>query len=288
MNELATQTTQLPNNIEDLAKFALVGREKLAAVRAEINAIKKVGLAKEVLEQKRSEAQEIAELVTLSEVKIGKMLKEIPKATPNNNPHHEIRTDAELVKPKAEVIKEIGIKPDTAERFQRMAENEDVVMEAIEDAKRNDDIVSRSAVLKKITDKKLQPLRELKNREVTEAKKRHADFEDRKTESVVSFADITQDKEDINTLSVEFMIKVSKILTSIFAMHISGKTDEEMDSLVESEKDVQFTLGNLMAAEKALSMIRTALERRMENGNDTRTCQGTHSGSRKSAINNWN
>ena len=127
MNDIITTTTQLPENLPDLARFALVGREKLTAVRAEINAIKKVGLAKDVLEQKKAEAQEIAELVTLSEVKIGAMLREIPKATTNHKKADlENRTDADFLKPKREVIAEIGIKPDTAERFQKMAEHEEM------------------------------------------------------------------------------------------------------------------------------------------------------------------
>lgn len=41
MNEIVTNTANLPANIEDLSKFVLVGREKLTAVRAEIRAIKR-------------------------------------------------------------------------------------------------------------------------------------------------------------------------------------------------------------------------------------------------------
>ena len=273
MNELQTQTTQLPDTIEDLARFALVGREKLAAVRAEINAIKKVGLAKEVLEQKRSEAQEIAELVTLSEVKIGKMLKEIPKASGGDRRSEDFKNDnsVEFENPKSEVLKEIGIPQKTAERFQKMADNEDIVQEAIEEARKNDDIVSRSAVLRKITETKLKPLREAKNHEVIEAKKRHEDFEERKSESIVSFSDIAQDKEDRSVLSEEFMSQVSKALTSIFAMNVTGRADEELDDLVSSEPDPDFMSGNISAAVRSLSIIREALERRMTNGNHTGT-----------------
>ena len=141
--------------MEEISKFVLVGREKLAAVRAEINAIKKVGLAKEVLEQKKTEAQEIAELVTLAEVKIGSMLKEIPKAA--GRPEKIIDSTVENLsrpKPKAEVLEEMGIPQKTAERYQIMAEHEDIVMEAIAEARENDDIISRSAVLKKIDESK--------------------------------------------------------------------------------------------------------------------------------------
>lgn len=154
MNDLSITETQLPQTLPELAKFALVGREKLSAVRAEIRAIQKVGLAKEVLEQKREEAQEIAELVTLSEMQIGKMMKEIPKATPNNNPHHENRPDTNFVKPKSEVVRELGFSKDQTAQFQQMADHEEVVHEAIAEAREKNDIISRNAVMKKIEEHK--------------------------------------------------------------------------------------------------------------------------------------
>ena len=52
------QNQNLPNTIEDLAKFVLVGREKLTAVRANIRAIDKLQLAEDVREQKKEEEKE--------------------------------------------------------------------------------------------------------------------------------------------------------------------------------------------------------------------------------------
>ena len=150
--------TELPATMDDLAKFALIGRDKLQAVRAEIAAIEKVGLASEVLEQKRAEAQEIAELVTLSEVRMGEMLSEIPKASGGNHGNQytggKTRTDAEFGKPKSQVLKELHIGQDTAERYQQMAAHPEIVEQAIQEARENDDIVSRAAVLRKIKESK--------------------------------------------------------------------------------------------------------------------------------------
>lgn len=158
MNELTVRQESLPATLPELANFVLIGREKLASVRAEIRAIQNVGLAKEVLEQKRAEAQEIAELVTLSEVKIGAMLKEIPKATTNHKSQSlENRSESNFLKPKNETIKELGFSKDQVSQFQRMASHEDIVHEAIAEAKENDDIVSRAAVLKKIADSTPKP-----------------------------------------------------------------------------------------------------------------------------------
>ena len=39
-NSLVIASSNIPSTIEDISRFVLVGREKLTAVRAEINAIK--------------------------------------------------------------------------------------------------------------------------------------------------------------------------------------------------------------------------------------------------------
>lgn len=79
-NAIVLKKENLPDNIEDLAKFILVGREKLVSVRAAIRAIDKLELAEEVREQKREEAQMLAEALIDAEVRIGDLLKTIPKA----------------------------------------------------------------------------------------------------------------------------------------------------------------------------------------------------------------
>ena len=168
MNELSVLQNNLPDSIEDLSKFVLIGREKLKAVKAEISAIQKLGLAKEVYEQKKSEAQEIAETVTLAEMRTGELLRQIPKATPNNNKFHESCTGATLVKPKEQVIKELGFEKTQAHRMEQLAENPEIVKQAIQEARNNDDIVSRSFVLGKIKQEK-------KKTEVEQAEKKVAD-----------------------------------------------------------------------------------------------------------------
>lgn len=152
MNELEVRHDNLPSTLPELSQFVLIGREKLASVRAEIRAIQKVGLAKEVLEQKRAEAQEIAELVTLSEVQLGRMLKEIPKSDGGRPQKNSSSASDEFLKTKSETIAELGFNRQQVSQFQRMADHEDVVHAAIAEAKENDDIVSRSAVMKKIAE----------------------------------------------------------------------------------------------------------------------------------------
>ena len=152
--DVVITSNNLPATLPELSKFVLVGREKLVAVRAEIRAIDKVGLAKEVREQKLAEAQDIADAVLDAEVRIGELVAQVPKATPNNNPYHENRTNAKLVKPKKQVLKEAGIKKDTAHRFEQLAKHPEAVEKVKAEAREHDDIVSRSAVFKKIEEEK--------------------------------------------------------------------------------------------------------------------------------------
>ena len=95
---------ELPANIEDLSRFVLIGREKLVAVRAEIRAIEKVGLAHAVREQKLKEAQAISEAVLDAEVRIGQLMRDIPKSKGNQHTKVLIDSGVEKQKAKAEAI----------------------------------------------------------------------------------------------------------------------------------------------------------------------------------------
>ena len=162
MNEVAVRPEyELPATLEDLSRFVLVGREKLVSVRAEIRAIDKVGLAKSVREQKLQEAQAISEAVLDAEVKIGELMRDVPKATKGAGgnryqqaPDRENDSGVDFSKSKSSVIREAGFTPKQAERFQQLAANPEIVEEAKAEARENEDIVSRSSVLKKIKENK--------------------------------------------------------------------------------------------------------------------------------------
>jgi N6-adenosine-specific RNA methylase IME4 len=152
MNELATHQNGLPTTIEDLTRFVLIVREKLIAVRAEIRAIDKLGIAEGVRKQKLEEAQMISEAVLDAETKIGTLTVQIPKASGKRTdikpPDSGVaRLDA---KPKSEIIRNLGFTPKQVERFETLAKNPEIVEQAKAEARENDDIVSRSFVLEKI------------------------------------------------------------------------------------------------------------------------------------------
>jgi N6-adenosine-specific RNA methylase IME4 len=155
MNKLSTAVKpQLPTKIEDLSKFVLVGREKLVAVRAEIRAIEKIGFAKEVRDQKNEEAQLLAGALLEAEARIGKILKLLPTA-------QGIRTDikntsshrCEEVKPKQQIIKEMGFKKDQVSRFETLAENSDIIEQVKAEAIENDVLPTRREVLRQVKEK---------------------------------------------------------------------------------------------------------------------------------------
>ena len=160
MQNLVTVQNNLPTTIDDLTKFVLVGREKLVAVRAEIRAIDKVGLAREVREQKLVEAQDIADAVLDAEMKIGELMAAVPKQT-NNNPTGKNQygvgqsdTAVVLTKSKADIIRDAGFTPKQVQRFQTMAAHPEIVEQAKAEARENDDIVSRAAVFDKLRNQK--------------------------------------------------------------------------------------------------------------------------------------
>lgn len=151
MNQLSVKTDNLPTNVEDLSKFVLVGREKLVAVRAEIRAISKVGLAEKVRRQKLEEAQAISEAVLDAEVKIGELMAQVPKRQGfASTIHNSGVTNAT----KTDVIENMGFTPMQVSRFETLAKNQDIVEQAKAEARGKDEVVSRSHVLNMVKSKK--------------------------------------------------------------------------------------------------------------------------------------
>ena len=138
------KNANLPDKMEDLSKFILIGREKLIAVRAEIRAIKKLNLAQEIHKQKQEETVMLAEALLDAEEKLGQLIKEIPKAVNQ----HKCATDSGVdSKPKKEVVADLGFSEKQAERFETLAENPDIVEFVKAEARENDDIPTRARVL---------------------------------------------------------------------------------------------------------------------------------------------
>jgi len=148
MNDLIIQTVNLPDKIEDLSRFVLVGREKLIAVKAEIRAIEKLHTAQEVRDQKRAEAKMIGEAVLDAEVRLGELFKEIPTKQGQRTDMELVpRNEYKLYKNKKETINDLGFSQPTAQRLETLADNQDLVEYVKAEARENDDIPTRKRVL---------------------------------------------------------------------------------------------------------------------------------------------
>lgn len=232
MNDLTTTTTQLPSNIPELSKFVLVGRDKLKAVRAEIHAIDKVGLAQEVREQKLHEAQEIAEVVTDAECRLGELLKEIPK---NNvgRPTKNIVPQFDNLPNKSEVIKESGISQKQAEHFQIMASHPESVARAKERARQEGEVLSRSAVIEQVN--RDYPKPKTARQEAEEARERHAEFQKAKEdgETVISLQDMRSDAYDVKTIGRDFYSQILSATQKVYGLSLF-KTQSDIDAVVKT------------------------------------------------------
>lgn len=171
--EIQKVVTGLPSKLEDLAQFVLIGRDKLAMVRAGIKALDKLDVANDVREQKKEEAQMLAEALMDAEVRIGEILLAMPKASGKNNQYvqEKVKNDTTVdfqstpkpelkpIQTKSEAIKSLGFDNKQAERFQTLAKNKDIVEQVKQEARDNDDLATRTAVLKAVKEQE-----QIKNR----------------------------------------------------------------------------------------------------------------------------
>ena len=144
----------LPVRLKDLRKFVLIGREKLIAVRAEMRAIDKLGIATVVKDQKRGEAEDLAEALLDAEVRIGELLLEIPKNKSFRGNQYRQNTTGGIL-PKSDEIKNQGFTNTQSHRYQQLAQNQDLVEIAKATARKNEDLVTRSEVLRLASARKI-------------------------------------------------------------------------------------------------------------------------------------
>lgn len=146
----------LPTKLEELAKFVLIGRDKLDIVKSQIRAIDKLELVTGVREQKKEEAQMLAEALLDAEVRIGEILNAMPKATKGNQYTGKMVVDSGVhnQKPKLEAAQELGFDAKQVQRFQTLAANKDLVEQIKQEARDADDLPTRTAVLQAVKIKK--------------------------------------------------------------------------------------------------------------------------------------
>ena len=224
---LQTSNIQLPEKMEELSKFVLINEERVHALRAQIKAIKKAKLAKEVYEQKLAEAQEIGQITVEAAQKMGELLLEIPKASGGDRKSEDfkIRDGSNFEKSKSETVRNLGFSKDQASQLQQMALNPEAVRIAVQKAIEKGDVVSRSQVMKEIsamkkqleekenTNNDLRSQLSASNRKSAEQMKRISELEDRLTPSpeYVSPSDYSEIVNNTKALAT-LMYKIQDML----------------------------------------------------------------------------
>ena len=154
-NELIVGGRQLPETVEQKAKYVLFGTDALNAYRAELSAIKKkYGIVPEQYKQLEAEARATAENVLMFSVDVGEHIAEIPT-------RQGIRTDIQTygsaepqVETKKNIVSSMGFTRQQARDLEAIASHPEAVQEVIEEARRDGDIPNRYAVLRKIEQQK--------------------------------------------------------------------------------------------------------------------------------------
>ena len=151
MNSLAAYQQNLPEREDDLVKFVIIGTEKLAALRAEIRAIKRADLAKEVYDQKIEEQNRLAALILDADVRLGELTKPLPTRPGKRTDLKPTDSgDDRLDKPKSQVIAELGLHPKQVERFEAMASHPEIVERVKAEARERGEAPTQTEVLKRI------------------------------------------------------------------------------------------------------------------------------------------
>ena len=147
------QQSGLPAQPDDLAKFILLVPEKVKAMQAEIRAIQKAQLAKEVYDQKKSELDRLRELMLFAYQRMGEITREMPKAA--GRPSEKIlRANANnFEKPKSKAIQDLGFSKDQVSRMEQMAAHPDIVDEVITESKAGQTEATQSEVLRRIKER---------------------------------------------------------------------------------------------------------------------------------------
>ena len=160
MNEIITHAAQLPDTIEDLTQFVLVGKSKLNAYMLKLRTVNRLSVAQEIRNQTLEETQELANALIAAEQRIGELLLNMPTAQGRRTDMLTSGHGGTEVETKAEAVSRMGYGEREAKDYQQMAKNPEIVREVIEEATANGEVVTKAAVMKQIQQAKEEARRE--------------------------------------------------------------------------------------------------------------------------------
>lgn len=173
MNEIESYQAQLPDTLEDLTQFVLIGRSKLNAYKLKLQKVDKLSDAQNIREQTLQDMQDVSIAIVAAEQRIGEILLSIQKQSgrPTEN---NFSGRAEKLPTKDEVTSEMGYSRNQVSEYQRLAQNPEIVQKVIDDALEKGEIVTRTQVMKEIRSAKEELKRQLaeKDKKISELEKR--------------------------------------------------------------------------------------------------------------------
>jgi DNA modification methylase len=229
--------SNLPSKIEDLAQFVLVGRDKLAMVRAGIKALDKLDVAEGVRQQKKEEAQMLAEALLDAEVKIGEILARMPKAS---GKHWEDKRESKSstagtfnspIETKEQAVEKLGFDRKQVHRFQTLAANKEIVEQIKQEARENDDLATRTAVLQVV--KERDKSEQLKQAQFEKTATMNAAIE---TKPLVMLSDCKDYLQTIDNESIDLIITDPPYLTEFNTTDFKNFVDNWLFSLLDKLK----------------------------------------------------
>ena len=236
MNELAAyQQADLPVKSADLARFILIAPEKIKAMKAEIRAIQKAQLAKEVYDQKKAELDRLRELMLLVYQRMGEITREMPKASGNQYTSASSRI-REKAPAKGEGIKILGFSKDQVSRMEQMAAHPDIVEEVIAESQAGQTEATQGEVLRRIKER----------------------------EKVIDLGEMRQNKlqAELDQIDRDFDNLKRFQRVTCFVGGLYEITDEILDSVIAADDDLDQTIKDLEEAVQLLVIVKNKLQER--------------------------
>lgn len=159
MSEIISyEAPQLPDTLEDLTQFVLVGKAQLEAYMLKLRTVNRLSTAQEIRDQTLKEAQEVSTALIAAEQRIGELLLAIPKASGGDRRSDNFKSDNDVhfEKTKAETISDMGYGEREAKDFQQMAKNPEIVQRVMDEAIANGEVVTKAQVMREIAEAKRQ------------------------------------------------------------------------------------------------------------------------------------
>ena len=169
MGEIEKRKQTLPEEIEKLAEFVIYNSARLKGIMAGLAAVQRKRMPKEQWDCLNEQARLMQEEQLDAEVKLGEWFAGMEKAKPDRRSaeyKNQMDTGVKLIT-KSAVLDRLGFSVKQASRMETLARHKDVVEGVKAEARENEDIPTRTAVLKAVVEKE----REVKKEKIKETEK---------------------------------------------------------------------------------------------------------------------